>query len=372
MGKTIMSSSSSRRTPLWGLALAAVLTVLISGCADIDRGVSTTLDEFAAARAAAELATDLEALSGVEFVSSEYDPVASRLELSLVLSGSTAELREDWTAALDVARAGQAHEALEASSMRATVLAGGGGLVLSPNTLKNPTTDDVVVRWFDLLEVAPIDMRVTGNGDSVSVDITDATMSGDEDSQSVLALEETASIMSSPSITTADQLEDLLSALRIGAIPGVSERWNVPGLTAPLGADTPLPALDTVAAVIEGLDDDAPLAVTYEAFAPRGLGIGVGDQANVKWYGNESFSADDPSASAEWSPLVAIVSGMLLHQGGTVMVMVPGDGALLTVGPCTGTLSPADETDIAVARSLIDAFGDPTLQVAAGFCDRSN
>lgn len=117
-------------------AAAIIVSLGLTGCSDVERGIGTTLEEFAAARAAADLATELQQLEGVGYVASDYDAVASRLHVQLVLTGEPGSERSNWRAALDAVLAAEAEPDLAGSAVAATVLTdGGGGLALSTGTL---------------------------------------------------------------------------------------------------------------------------------------------------------------------------------------------------------------------------------------------
>lgn len=372
--------SQSRVTPAGRrrrLSIALVvlsISITLSACTGFEEGVGTTLDEFTASRAAAELATELEQMDGVGFVASDYDAVASRMHVQLVLTGDPTADRANWGAALDAVLAANSDPALSGSVVAATVLVeDGGGLALSTGALGAEATKPTVDGWLDLLSTARIDFMVERGGETgLAVEVSTAGLSGSESSARLDRVADAAGVERPASSMTASDLRRLLTALRGLDIGPATDSWFLPGLISVSGGAADAAQLDAVDAILAALEPTAPLAVTSTLNAPEGLFITTTPlDLNVTWHATQQLDALDPRAMSAWPDLRAIVGSIDPRTGASVSLMAPGEGTSFVLGTCSGTL----EGGTAEGQTIVDALradlAIPSDAITNGYCTPS-
>lgn len=354
--------------------LALSISITLSACTGIEEGVGTTLEEFAASRAAAELASELEQLEGVGFVASDYDAVASRLHVQLVLTGDPATERANWGAALDAVLAADSYPDLSGSVVAATVLVeDGGGLALSTGTLGAEATKATVDGWLDLLSTARIDFMVERGGETgIAVEVSTAGLSGSESSTRLDRVASAAGVERRASSMTASDLGRLLTALRGLNFEPTTDSWFLPGLISVSGGAADKAQLDAVDAILAALEPTAPLAVTSTLDAPEGLFITTTPLGlYVTWHATEAVDALDPRDIGAWPNLRAIVGAIDPRTGASVSLMAPGGGTSFVLGTCSGTL----EGGTAEGQTIVDALradlAIPSDAITNGYCTPS-
>lgn len=367
-----LAAGATRRLPSAALVTVAVVaSISVSGCADIENGIGTTLEELAASRAAADLAAELERLDGVGFVASDYDAVASRLHVQLVLKGDPDSERARWDDALDAVLAADDHPDLAGSAVAATVLTeDGAGLALSTGTLGAEATAPIVDGWLHLVATAAVDVMVESGGEpGIRVEVSNAGLSGSEPS---LRLERVASAAGverrSPTMTTTT-LARLLTTLRELDIEPSTDSWFLPGLISVSGRATEAEQLDAVQSILTSIDSSSPLAVTSVLDDPEGLLVvttSLGLQ--VDWYAEQPIDALDLRSMTAWPVVRTIVESVPAKTGASVTLMATGGGASFIVGQCDGTLSEATATELAIVDALRSDLILDAGTIAPGHC----
>lgn len=335
--------------------VAAALVISVGGCADIERGVGTTLNELAASRAAATLASDLEGLDGVGFVASDYDAVASRLHVQLVLTGEPDIERANWGAALDAVLAADADPDLSDATVAATVLTeDGGGLALSTGTLGTEATASTVNEWLDILTMAPLDFMVEREGETgIRIEVSSAGLSGNESSTRLDRVALAAGVERRALFVTTTDLARLLTVLRGLDIESASDSWFLPGLIAASGRAAEAEQLDAVQSILTSIGSSSPLAGTSMLGDPEGLFIVTTPLGlMVNWYADQRIDALDLRGMTAWPAFRAIVESIPVRTGASVTLMAPGGGASLFVGTCDGVLTEGSPNE----RSLVEAL----------------
>ncbi|MGY6497526.1 MAG: hypothetical protein ACXIUP_04795 [Microcella sp.] len=312
-------SARQRRRRRASRAVAGALAVgLLTGCSAIDDGVGFVSEELAVSSAAADIATTLTELPGVQSVESEYSLGDLTLDVTLVIEPSATP--GDASGATEVALDALRDEVFTGRLPTLLVVWDGAALVAQSSREIAAWDGSEVAGWVDLAAAAPVLVEL----DAGEAGATGRTISWPADHP--VAGQRAELFEGARTLSTVAELAALVSAARATLDDTVDEAWTIPGLTN-LG-----PIDERVRELIAALPADAPLAWPT-ADEIRGVGV-VATPAvlSLGWYtiGAESIAAVTEAGALDLFRAAVAV----LPSGGELTYASAGLQAVATLGEC--------------------------------------